>query len=707
MIYAEDCFLFDEGTNYESYRWLGAHPVHGEHEDGTDFAVWAPNAQWVGVITAKTGWENEIGMTRRDSGMWDVFVPHVGDGDAYRYVIVGADGIKRYKADPYAFRSELRPNNASIVCKLDGYEWNDDDYQAQRDNSTVLEKPMAIYEVHLGSWKKHFGAGDEDGFLNYREYADQLAEYVSYMGYTHVELMGICEYPFDGSWGYQVTGFFSPTSRYGTPDDFRYLVDTLHQAGVGVILDWVPAHFPKDSFGLESFDGTPLFESADPLRAEFPVWGTKAFDHTKPQVRSFLISSAFYWVQEFHIDALRVDAVAAMTYLDYDRSEWRPNAFGGRINLESQDFLRQLNTELCGRTTAYLIAEDSSPEWGITEDVRAGGLGFTYKWNMGWMNDTLRYISKDPIYRKYHHEELVHTIDYAFSENFVLVLSHDEVVHLKHSIVEKCPGGLEEKLGCLKALYTHQIGHPGKKLLFMGQDFAQHSEWSEKREIEWYLADDFGHRDVMETMRNLLQVYRTHPSLYSDSKNPATFEWVNRNDAWRNIVSYIRRNPWNYDEAVLVVCNFSPMHIGDYACGVPMEGLYRRVFSTYDSLPGGGGPAEIGGAPLLEAVPEECDGRPWRLNYGLRPYEAIIVEFPVFEDGATKAASTKASAATKPAGTASNKAAQKKPAAKKASTASTAKSAKSAVQKTTQAKAASKTKTASKAKTKAKADEKR
>ena len=335
-----DSFLFHQGTNYSAYLKLGAHPVKNGDVYGTDFAVWAPYARSVSIITAPTGWEREIPMEGSDSGVWEIFLPNVGDGDAYRYVIVGADGIKRYKADPYAFRTELRPGNVSIVSPLDNYVWGDDEYQSVRDNTSVLKKPMSIYEVHLGSWKKRYkGDGDKDGFLNYRELADQLAEYVNYMGYTHVELMGICEYPFDGSWGYQVTGYFSPTSRHGEPNDFRYLVDKLHQSGIGVILDWVPAHFPKDIFGLENFDGTPLYEPSDPLRAEYPEWGTKAFDHGKPEVRSFLISSAFYWINEFHIDALRVDAVAAMIYVNFSRENWRPNVFGGNINLESKDFL--------------------------------------------------------------------------------------------------------------------------------------------------------------------------------------------------------------------------------------------------------------------------------------------------------------------------------------------------------------------------------
>ncbi|MBE6997037.1 MAG: 1,4-alpha-glucan branching protein GlgB [Ruminococcaceae bacterium] len=628
-----DAFLFHQGTDYELYRKLGAHPDRENGVAGTRFAVWAPNARSVSVLTARTGWENEKGMHRcaADGAVWECFLPDVGVGDAYRFVVTGADGVKRYKADPCAFRAEKRPQNASIVAALDSYPWGDGAYQAGRDNSQVLQKPMAIYEVHLASWKKRYDGSDPDGCLSYSELADQLAEYVTWMGYTHVELIGICEYPFDGSWGYQVTGFYAPTARYGTPDDFRYFVDRLHRSGIGVILDWVPAHFPKDDFGLEFFDGTPLYESVDPLRREYPEWGTNAFDHSKPEVRSFLISSACYWVREFHIDALRVDAVAAMLYADYSRKDWRPNRFGGRINLESRAFLQQLNTTVCGATTGYLIAEDSSTEDGITRDVRWDGVGFTLKWDMGWMNDSLRYVSKDPVYRRFHHEELAHTVDYAFAENWVLVLSHDEVVHPKRSMAEKAPGSQGDRLATLKTLYTYQFTHPGKKLLCMGQDFAMEREWSEAREIDWYLAEDFAHRDVLQCVRNLLALYKRYPVLYSDSQNPTTFEWVNRHDADRNIFSYIRRNPWNYDGALLVVLNFSPMGVGDYTVGVPLGGLYPRVFSSYDSLPGQGNPAEVGGIPPMTAEQHDCDGYPYMLRYGLRPFEALIIEFPKFD----------------------------------------------------------------------------
>ncbi len=626
-----DSFLFHQGTDYELYRKLGAHEDTENGEKGTRFLLWAPNAIYVSLITARTGWENEKWMHRTeiDPAIWECFLPGVGPGDAYRYLVTGADGVKRWKTDPMGFRAELRPANASIIAPLTGYTWHDDAYQAGRDNTKVLEKPMSIYELHLGSWKKGFrNAEDKDGYLNYTQLADDLVQYIQYMGYTHVEVMGICEYPFDLSWGYQVTGYYAPTARYGTPDDFRYFVDKLHQNGIGVILDWVPAHFPKDEFALACFDGTPLYESTDPLRREFPVWGTLAFDHTKPEVRSFLISNAFYWINEFHVDALRVDAVASMLYNDYDRGAWRPNRFGGRMNLEGMDFLRQLNTEVCAKTTGYLIAEDSSPEWGITEDVNKGGLGFKLKWNMGWMNDTLRYIGLDPVYRQYHHEQLVHTLDYAFSENYVLVLSHDEVVYGKKAMAEKTPGKIEDRLGGVKTLYTYQFTSPGKKLLFMGQEFAQDREWDVTQSIDWHLADEFGHRDVMLTVRRLLEIYKKYPVLYCDSRDPSIFEWVNRNDSWANTISFIRRNPWNYEGALLVICNFSPSAHTDYSVGVPLPGRYERIFSTFDTLPGGGSPEELGSVPVLEAREEACDGRPYRLTYSLRPTESVIIKLP-------------------------------------------------------------------------------
>ena len=623
-------YLFHEGTYYESYQKLGAHPATKYRKKGVMFSVWAPNAKKVSVLTDANGWDADLGAMKNKNGIWELFVPGAKEGSIYQYMILGRDGITRFKADPYAFASELRPANCSVIVSTESYTWQDGEYMASRDRSSVLSKPMSIYEVHLGSWKKDYRL-NQDGFLNYRTLADQLAEYVIYMGYTHVELIGICEHPFDGSWGYQCSGYFAPTSRYGTPDDFRYFVDRLHQAGIGVILDWVPAHFPKDSFCLESFDGTALYESEDPLRAEYPEWGTKAFDFGKNEVRGFLISSAFYWIREFHIDALRVDAVCAILYNSFGRKEWRPNKDGGTENLEGMAFIRQLNKAVNTLTDAYLIAEDSSILEGLTESVENNGFGFLFKWSLGWMNDTLKYFEKDPVYRKYHHSSLVNTVSYAYTENFVLVLSHDEVVHLKHSMLGKMPGPEGEQLAGLKSLYTLQYTFPGKKLLFMGQEFAQEREWDENREIDWALATTFGHRDVLQCVRNLLQVYKKYPVLYSDSKDSRTFEWVNKNDASRNIISFIRRNPWTYDSALLVICNFSPVEYTDYSCGVPLTGLYARVFSTYDSLPGGGNPDEVGGIPPLTPSESLCDGYSFRLTYSLRPNECVIIEFPTGE----------------------------------------------------------------------------
>ena len=628
-----DSYLFHNGTNRSIYRKMGAHLMEEDGQPGVHFVLWAPNAESVSVISEWNYWdENANPMEITKDGIWECFIPSMPAWKKYRYVITGKDGIKRYKSDPYAFYSELRPASASIVCPEDKYLWGDWGYYTAQKSEEAVRKPMAIYEVHLGSWKKDYRNGP-DGFLNYRELANQLAEYVSYMGFTHVELIGICEHPFDGSWGYQVTGYYSPTSRYGTPEDFRYFVDTMHKSNIGVILDWVPAHFPKDDFAMENFDGTHVYESDDPLKAEYPEWGTYAFDHSKPEVRSFLISNAFYWIKEFHIDALRVDAVAAMLYSSFGRSEWRPNKFGGTENLESTDFLKQLNKAVAENSNAYLIAEDSSIIPGITKSVDDGGMGFMFKWNMGWMNDTLRYVAKDPIFRRWHHGELTHTSDYAYLENFVLVLSHDEVVHLKRSMLEKFPGRVEDKFGGLKALYTFQMTYPGKKLLFMGQEFAEDREWDENREINWGLADELGNRDVMQCMRNLLKIYKSRPCLYSDFLNPVTFEWVNRYDADRNILSYIRRNPWNYDDALLVIINFSHMEYDEYTCGAPVPGLYSRIFSTYDSLPGGGGPDETeDGIPPIESMPYECDGYENMLMYNLRPFESVIVEFPITDE---------------------------------------------------------------------------
>lgn len=617
-----DRYLFHHGTHYELYDKMGAHIREIDGVRGVHFVVWAPNARAICVVSDGNGWTpwRDV-MEKVDDCIWELFVPGMCEGVKYKYLIVRADGSEVYKIDPYAFRSELRPANASIVADLETYEWGDAEWKKARHEENFLEKPMAVYEVHLGSWKKDTWKQDEDQYLDYRRLAHELCEYVLYMGYTHIELMGICEYPFDPSWGYQVTGYFSPTSRYGAPEDFMYFVDYMHRNGIGVILDWVPAHFPKDDFGLANFDGTPLYEYADPLRAEYPEWGTKAFDLGKPEVSNFLIASAFFWVNKYHIDALRVDAVAAMLYNSFGREQWRPNQYGGNENLESAEFFRHLNSVLRSRTDAFMIAEDSSILPGMTKPAKKGGFGFGLKWNMGWMNDSIKYYNKDPIYRPYHHWLMTHTLEYIFDENYILVLSHDEVVYGKGSMINKFPGNLMDKFGSLKTCYTMMMGHPGKKLLFMGQDFAQEREWNFKTSLDWHLCDDEGHRDVMNCYRALLHLYKERPVLHNDCGGPKTFEWVNSGDYTRNIFTFIRRNPWNYNNALIFVCNFAPVDRWDMGVGAPLAGTYKRIFSTY--------PDE---RPLeVEAKEELCDGRPYKLIFDLRPFESAIFEVPYVE----------------------------------------------------------------------------
>ena len=548
-------------------------------------------------------------------------MPGMCEGVKYKYLVVREDGSEVEKIDPYAYRTELRPHNASVVANLENYVWGDSKWRRENKGENLLEKPMSVYEVHLGSWKKDTWKQDEDQYLDYRRLAHELCEYVQWMGYTHIELMGICEYPFDPSWGYQVTSYFAPTARYGSPEDFMYFVDHMHKNGIGVILDWVPAHFPKDDWGLANFDGTPLYEYADPLRAEYPEWGTKAFDLGKKEVSNFLIASAFFWVEKYHVDALRVDAVAAMLYNSFGREQYRPNMYGGNENLESFEFFRHLNSVLRQRTDAFLIAEDSSIIAGITKPAKNGGFGFGLKWNMGWMNDSIKYYNTDPIFRPYHHGLMTHTLDYIFDENYMLVLSHDEVVYGKGSMINKFPGNKLDKLGSLKTCYTMMIGHPGKKLLFMGQDFAQEREWNFKTSLDWHLCDDKGHREVLECWRALLHIYRERPVLYNDCGGPKTFEWINSGDYNRNIFTFIRRNPWNYNNALIFVCNFAPVERWEMGVGAPVAGVYKRIFSTYPD----GNPLEI------EAKEELCDGRKYKLIFNLRPFESAIFEVPYIE----------------------------------------------------------------------------
>ncbi len=617
-----DRYLFHHGTHYELYNKMGAHIREINGVRGVHFVLWAPNAKAVCVISDGNGWTpwRDI-MEKVDDSIWELFVPGMCEGVKYKFLVAGADGREVQKIDPYAFRTELRPHNASIVANLENFKWGDGKWRKEKKGENFLEKPMAVYEVHLGSWKKDLSKWDEDQYFDYRTLAHELCDYVKWMGYTHVELMGICEYPFDPSWGYQVTGYFAPTSRYGSPEDFMYFVDHMHRNGIGVILDWVPAHFPKDSWGLADFDGTPLYEYADPLRAEYPEWGTKAFDLGKKEVSNFLIASAFFWVEKYHVDALRVDAVAAMLYTSFGREQWRPNVHGGNENLESFEFFRHLNSIMRQRTDAFLIAEDSSIIEGITKPAKKGGFGFGLKWNMGWMNDSIKYYNKDPIYRPYHHYLMTHTFEYIFDEHYMLVLSHDEVVYGKGSMINKFPGNKQDKLGSLKTAYTMMMGHPGKKLLFMGQDFAQEREWDYKRGLDWYLCDDAGHREVLECYRALLHLYNERPVLHNDCGGPVTCEWINSGDFNRNIFTFIRRNPWNYNNALIFVCNFAPVERWKFGVGAPVDGIYKRVFTTYPD----GSPLEI------EAKEELCDGRRYKLTFTLRPFESVIFEVPYKE----------------------------------------------------------------------------
>ena len=605
---------FHAGEYRRVYEKMGAHLSEENGRKGVHFALWAPNARTVSLLCDKNGWDGRKNPMSSVDGVWECFVPDMKEGDTYRYRVVGADGVARFKSDPYAFGSELRPSNASVVTDIEKYDWHDDAWQ-KRERKDPYYEPLSVYEVHLGSWKKDYSQ-NSNGFMNYKTLAYQIAEYVKYMNYTHVELIGICEHPFDGSWGYQATGYYSPTRRYGAPREFAEFVDIMHQNGIGVIFDFVPAHFCCDAFGLENFDGTPLYEYADPLRANYPEWGTKAFDLGKNEVSMFLIESAIFWIEKYHIDALRIDAVAAMLYQSFGRSKWRPNKDGGELNYESVEFFKKLNGEVRARTGAYIIAEDSSMYEGITSPLEKGGLGFAFKWSLGWMNDTLKYIEVDPIFRRHHHGAFTHTADYAYTERFMLVLSHDEVVHLKKPMLYKCPGNMEDKFGCLKSLYTHMTGHPGKKLLFMGQDFAETSEWDENRSINWGLADVPQHREIMDTVRLLNEIYRKYPVLYKEG-DARCFEWIRRDDGDRNIISYLRKSENDYKGGLIFVCNFSPVDYPDYRVGAPVGGKYDFVFSTYPELRG-----------HIDAEKTDWDWRPYRLSFPLRAYESVIIKIP-------------------------------------------------------------------------------
>ena len=617
-----DQYLFGQGTHYDIYRKLGAHPVKDGDEEGVYFAVWAPNAQGVSVIGEFNEWDEQANpMTKAGPiGVFETFVPGAKIGQLYKFFIIGMNGEHIYKADPYANEAELRPGTASRITDIRDFKWKDGTWMKNRQKFDETKNAMSIYEVHPGSWMKHPATEeDEKGFYNYRELAEKLAQYVKDMGYTHVELMGIAEHPFDGSWGYQVTGYYAPTSRYGTPQDFKYLVDYLHRQKIGVILDWVPAHFPKDAHGLANFDGTAVYEHADPRQGEHPDWGTKIYNYGRPEVKNFLIANALFWIEECHVDGLRVDAVASMLYLDYGKNDgqWVANKYGGNQNLEAIEFFKHLNTVVLGRNHGTVMIAEESTAWPkVTGKAEDDGLGFSLKWNMGWMNDFLEYMKLDPYFRKFNHNKMTFSMTYAYSEKYVLVISHDEVVHLKKSMLEKMPGELDDKFKNLKAAYTFMFCHPGKKLLFMGQEFGQLREWSEERELDWFLLGEEKHRDLKDFVKTLLKMYRKYPALYGMDTDPSGFEWINADDGDRSIYSFVRKSPTGRNN-LLVICNFTPMDRPDYRVGVPKKKQYTQLLDENGMT----------AKKVFKAEKQECDNRPFSFAYPLPAYGVAIFQY--------------------------------------------------------------------------------
>ena len=629
----QDAYLFGNGTHYQIYKKLGAHPSVEDGQEGMFFAVWAPNAAQVHVIGTFNGWnEQEDEMTTlNDGGIWMRFIPGVGEGHQYKFLITAPDGEKLYKADPYAASTELRPGNASVTTDLSGFRWTDTRWMNARAKKDPNKEPMAIYECHIGSFMKH-PDGTPDGFYNYREFADRIVEYLRDLRFTHVELMGIAEHPFDGSWGYQVTGYYAPTSRYGSPKDFMYLVNTLHRHGIGVILDWVPAHFCPDAFGLARFDGQCIYEDPDPRKGQHPDWGTRIFNLEKKEVSNFLIANVLYWMEEYHIDGIRVDAVASMLYLDYGKTEgnWVPNKYGGHENLAAVEFFKHMNSVVKGRYPGVVTIAEESTAWPkITAAPEDGGLGFSFKWNMGWMHDFCEYMKLDPVMRKGDHNGMTFAMSYNSSENYILPLSHDEVVHLKCSMVNKMPGYKVDKYANLRAGYTFMLGHEGKKLLFMGQEFAQEREWSEARELDWFLltegvGDNWLNIGMKKYVADLLKIYRTYPAMYRVDNDWAGFEWINADDADRSIYSFVRKAPGE-ERGLLFVINMTPVKRTGYRVGVPAPGRYSLLINSALTVYGGHGDTDVPAA--LKAQTGECDRKEQYLEFDLPAYGALIFSF--------------------------------------------------------------------------------
>ena len=620
-----DRYLFGEGRHYQLYHKLGAHPYTYRGQDGYYFAVWAPHAAAVSLVGDFNAWNPDATPMKpvADSGIYELFVPGLGVGQLYKFAITTHTGTILFKADPYAFSAEYRPGTASVTADIRGFKWNDSKWMESRAGTDPVKAPISIYEVHLGSWKKK-NRPEKDGYYTYMEAAHELADYVLEMGYTHVELMGIAEHPYDGSWGYQVTGYFAPTSRYGTPAEFMYFVNYLHKKGIGVILDWVPAHFPKDAHGLADFDGQALYEYADPRKGEHPDWGTKVFDYAKNEVSNFLIANALYWLDEYHIDGLRVDAVASMLYLDYGRQDgqWVPNKYGDNKNFEAIEFFKHLNSVIRGRKDGSIIIAEESTAWpNVTKSPEEDGLGFTFKWNMGWMHDFLEYMKLDPYFRKFNHNKMTFGITYCTSENFILVLSHDEVVHLKCSMINKMPGEYEDKFANLKVGYTFMLGHPGKKLLFMGQDFGQFHEWDEKVSLDWYLTKEPFHADLQNYVKGLLTLYHKYPALYRLDEEYDGFQWINANDGDRSIFSFIRRDE-TQKKNLLFICNFTPVDRDDYRVGVPKRGTYTLLLDQEHGYYKRGDKISH-----YRSIKSECDGQPYSFAYPLPAYGTAVFRF--------------------------------------------------------------------------------
>ncbi len=628
VIDKKDAEKFNKGINYEIYHLLGAHPYVIDGIHGVLFAVWAPNAMRVSVVGDFNHWDGRVHQMRRlwDSGIFELFIPMANIGDNYKFEIKAKGGLTFLKADPYAFYSQKRPENASVVYDLAGFSWNDDKWMEQRKEVNSHKTPMSILEVHLGSFAK---PDDGRDFYNYRELAPMIASYVKEMGYTHIELMPIMEHPFDASWGYQVIGYYSPTSRYGTPDDFRFFMNYLHQNGIGVILDWVPAHFPRDTHGLSNFDGTCLYEHEDPRQGFHPHWGTLIYNYGRPEVKNYLISNVLYWAKEFHADGIRMDAVASMLYLDYGKNdgEWIANMYGGKENLEAMEFLKHLNSIMKKMEPSVLMIAEESTAWpNVTGEIKKDGLGFDYKWNMGWMNDFLDYMRCDPLFRAGRHGELTFSMIYAYSEKFVLVLSHDEVVHGKASLIGKMPGEVPEKFANLRAAYGFMMMHPGKKLLFMGQDIGEFNEWNEERSVEWELLQYDDHKKLKGYVAELNKFYKEHPALYELDEKAEGFEWINNISADENVVIFLRKTG-KEKETLLVACNFSGVDREDYKIGVPFAGKYKEIFNSDAKKFGGSGFANT---KILVSKDDECDEREESIRIKLPAFSVTVFSYTPF-----------------------------------------------------------------------------